>query len=762
MEPTAPPRWRVVLPALVALLALAHWPLFAGRSVIFRDTWLWVIPARALVRDALLSGRLPRWNPFVGLGFSVPSEPLYGLFYPPHLATTLPFADVAWGASLDAWLHLLLGALGCAALASRLGARSLGAVVAGLAWSLSGPTQSTWSLGVILYGSAWIPWCAVAAHDLSTAPPGAPWRRALLLAMVPLAMALLVGEPFIALFGALAGVAMALPSTPPRQWPRSLGAWALASAGALLLAAPTLAPMLAGAASSQRATPLSRLVAEQMSMPPWRLLDLGVFGGVGLAWSLRIDPAVNALLDPAPLLESMYLGSAVVLLAALGLGRSRPRVALLSLALLGVALSLGRHTPAHGVWRVVALPFRYMRSPEKYLALTTVAVAALAGLGVDRLLRERRAALVATACAAGVYLALWASARAWMPVGLSRVIPQGAVFGVACAALLAAAALLARRRPTAAAALVVAAVALDLGENVRRFPRWGDWAVAGREPAMAAAMRSVGPRGHPPRLYRSDALERSRRSFGEATGFLRETMRANTNGLYGVAELPGYDVGVPLETTALVERRRIDALRVLSVDAALMPTRSGAPPAGLQRLSEVAPGATLHRVLDTLPRSYVARESVELSLEGAREHLLDPEVVRGGRVLLLGSQNTVIPAGTGARAVPCRLVSTGDGERVVDCDAPDGGWAVFIEQWTRGWSATVDGRPAGTVRQANLVGLAVRLGPSARSQRVRVWITPPGERAGAWLGALSWGALCAGLYLSWRARGRSAALRPPG
>nr|MBK7068520.1 hypothetical protein [Deltaproteobacteria bacterium] len=205
--------------------------------------------------------------------------------------------------------------------------------------------------------------------------------------MVPLAMALLVGEPFIALFGALAGVAMALPSTPPRQWPRSLGAWALASAGALLLAAPTLAPMLAGAASSQRAAPLSRLVAEQMSMHPWRLLDLGVFGGVGLAWSLRIDPAVNALLDPAPLLESMYLGSAVVLLAALGLGRSRPRVALLSLALLGVALSLGHHTPVHGVWRVVALPFRYMRSPEKYLALTAVAVAALAGLGVDRLLR---------------------------------------------------------------------------------------------------------------------------------------------------------------------------------------------------------------------------------------------------------------------------------------------------------------------------------------------------------------------------------------
>ena len=87
MEPRSPPRWRVVFPTLVALLALSHAPMFAGRSVIFRDTWLWVIPARAIIRDALRSGHLPRWNPFVGLGFSVPAEPLYGLFYPPRLAT---------------------------------------------------------------------------------------------------------------------------------------------------------------------------------------------------------------------------------------------------------------------------------------------------------------------------------------------------------------------------------------------------------------------------------------------------------------------------------------------------------------------------------------------------------------------------------------------------------------------------------------------------------------------------------------------------
>lgn len=749
-------RWRVVGPALVALLALTHWQLFVGRAVVFRDTWLWVIPARALVRDALLSGHLPRWNPFVGLGFSVPAEPLYALFYPPHALTSL-LPDVAWGASLDVWVHLLLGALGCAALASRLGARSAGAVVSGVAWSLAGSVQSEWSCGVRLFGLAWMPWCAVAAHHLALAPAGRPCRRALLLASLPVALALLVGEPFVALFGVIAGASLAVAATGGAPLLRALFRWAVASVGAVLLAAPTLFPMIAGAASSQRASSLSRLAAEGMSLHPWRLLDLGAFGGVGMAWTLRVDPAVNAMLDPAPLLESVYLGSAVVVLAALGIGRSRARLALLALAALGLLLALGHHTPVHGVFRALALPFRYMRSPEKYLALTTVAVATLAGLGADRLLSSRRAALTATGAMAAVYLALWLTSRAWMPRGVAMVMPQAALIGLAAAALMTVAALAARRFPIAGAALLAATVTLDLGENVRRFPRWASWAEAGRAPPMAAAMRAMAPRGGVPRLYRSDALERSRRGFGEATAFLHATMRANTNGLYGVGELPGYDVAVAPETTALVERRRIDALRVLSVDAALMPTRAGAV-AGLERVMDAAPGATLYRVLETLPRAYVAGEGVAASDEAARAQVLDAAVVRGERVLLSGAGGSGGRAGRGE----CRVVRSGDGEREADCVAVDGGWAVFIEQWTPGWRATVDGHAAGAVRRANLVGLAVRLAPSSRAQRVRVWVEAPGLGAGVLVGLGGWAAVAVGWWVSSRARARSEALPPRG
>jgi len=757
-SPTPPPRWRALFPALLALLALTHAPLFAGRSVIYRDTWLWVIPARALVRDALLAARLPRWNPFVGLGFSVPAEPLYGLVYPSHLATLLS-PDVAWGASLDAWLHLLLGALGCAALAARLGARSVGAVVAGAAWSLSGPIQSEWSCGVRLFGLAWLPWCAVAAVDLAAAPPGAPWRRAALRAVVPVALAMLAGEPFVALFGACFGAALGLATADRDRAPRTLAGLTLAALAATLLAAPTLAPMLAGAASSQRSSALPRELAEQLSMHPWRLVDLGTLGGLGMAWSMRVDPAVNAMLDPHPLLDSLYLGAAVLALAALGVGRARARVALLALAALGLLLALGRHTPVHAVFRRVILPFAYMRSPEKYLVLTSTAVAVLAGLGAERLLLDRRAALRATAGLALGYLALWVTARAWMPRGLAMMIPQGAVVAVAAMALLAGAAALARRSPRAAMALVVAAVTLDLGENTRRFGRWGDGAEALREPAVAAAARALGPRAGVARMYRSDAFERALRG-GDRVGFGRATLQANTSGLFGVATLPGYDVGVSPEVGLLLARRRIDALRVLSVDAALMPTRAAGAPAGLAAVMDPAPGATLYRVLETLPRAYVARESVGMSLEDTRAHLLDAEVVSGRRVLLMGGPTR--GSAEGGAGVACRAVSMGDGERVVDCDAPMGGHAVFIEQWTRGWSATVNGQATGPVLQANLVGLAVPLGASPRPQRVRVWVTPPGERAGLVLGVLAWAALGLGLWLSSRARARSEAHPPPG
>ena len=274
-------------------------------------------------------------------------------------------------------------------------------------------------------------------------------------------------------------------------------------------------------------------------MHPWRLVDLTILGGLGMAWSMRIDPVVNAMLDPHPLLDSIYLGAAVVALAALGVQRTRARLTLVALAALGVLLALGHHTPVHAVFRRVVVPFGYMRAPEKYLALTTTAVALLAGLGAERLLVDRRAALRTAGACALAYLALWASAKEWMPRGLAMMIPQGAVIGLAAMALCAGAAAVARRHPPMAQALVIAAVTLDLGENTRRFDRWRDGASAVRVPPAATAVRSVRAPGQgPARVYRSDAFEATLQA-GDRLSFGRATFQGNTGGLFGLATLPG-------------------------------------------------------------------------------------------------------------------------------------------------------------------------------------------------------------------------------
>jgi len=57
-------------------LAVVYLPMFFGRIVFFRDIAHWIFPARIFVRDSLLRGELPAWNPLQGLGFAAFSNPL--------------------------------------------------------------------------------------------------------------------------------------------------------------------------------------------------------------------------------------------------------------------------------------------------------------------------------------------------------------------------------------------------------------------------------------------------------------------------------------------------------------------------------------------------------------------------------------------------------------------------------------------------------------------------------------------------------------
>ena len=62
------------------------------------------------------------------------------------------------------------------------------------------------------------------------------------------------------------------------------------------------------------------------------------------------------------------------------------------------------------------------------------------------------------------------------------------------------------------------------------------------------------------------------------------------------------------------------------------------------------------------------------------------------------------------------------------------GYAVVLDAWAPGWSATVDGRDA-TVARADLIARAVRVEPGARHIVFRY--RPPGLLVGAAISALA-------------------------
>ena len=62
------PSRRRLMGLSVVLVAAVFFPLWLGRIVFTSDVAHWMLPARWFVRDSLLRGEWPAWNPLQGLG----------------------------------------------------------------------------------------------------------------------------------------------------------------------------------------------------------------------------------------------------------------------------------------------------------------------------------------------------------------------------------------------------------------------------------------------------------------------------------------------------------------------------------------------------------------------------------------------------------------------------------------------------------------------------------------------------------------------
>jgi hypothetical protein len=741
-------------------MCAVYLPLLVGQVLYQRDVTRQLYPERDFLHESYRQGDSPLWNPLLGLGLSTLANPLNEIFYPPNASLVLAHSPRT--TSFFLLFHLVLGGLGMMVLLRQLvKAPAPAALVAGLAWCLSGYSTSEVVAGMRLMSGAYLPWSAVGLVYLSRlVGGGASLRRTLAgvaWAALPLGLCFTAGDLFFVILAGMFAVCVALgdtlagAATEPIAWRRWIVRFAigvgLTVVVAGLLGSATIVPAQRAARGSDRLAAFPRQVAEVGSFHPWRLAEMAAQGAMG-------DPYTNYPAGPwvgepglggRPLLYGVYVGSGLLALALLAFGRRRPVAALLGIvAVFFLFVSFGRHTWLHGAFRILVPPLAFMRGPEKYLAIVTASLSLLAGLGCARILdRNERlwmrallvpAALVALALAAGLF-------PPPMVAGVRTSAFSTLPFALAGVALI----WLAGRSARLAGPLLVALVAVDMARSVFTLQNFVAPEQLGGEPEAArAVLADARARGHlaPPRVYRAPDVDRAIESalppttVAQVQRNLVSTLIDNHAGSFGVGCVPGYDAATPAALTALWQgglRAGLDLLRLTGTEYVVLP-KGMKPRPDLDPLLDPAPGVRLFHVEGALPRVYLSQASAPMPDAQALSAVFAPKVVAGDEVILAASPApppTVTPGEPNSGSLgQCQLRAFSHARVEAECEAHSAALAVFLEQYDEGWSATVDGQRTPVLR-ANLVMRAVPLAKGRH--RIVLRFSPAGLALGVCL-----------------------------
>jgi hypothetical protein len=409
----------VVLPLLVVQgVMLVRQPVSADILFLFLPNATWL-------REQLLGGTLPLWNPHLLAGHPFLAELQTQVLYPPSLLFLLGPPERVLGPYL--FLHLVWLALGTWRLARYSGASRRAAVLAGIAAGLCPLAVEHYTHPNMLCGLSWVPWVWGSGRLLAHRPT----RRGMALLGVLVACSVLAGSPELTLL-ALAGLGWCL-------WRRTrwtLGAVALGAG----LSAVTWIPFLELLVRSDRSAGLGAGDVVQFSLFPRELVDL-------------VLPFVRFGADRSGVQtfqSILFLGVGLLVLAAWGLWRHKGLAAVCGVLVLLALGDAGRLFSWLYAWVPGAGFFRF---PIKFLSPLPVLLALAVASGFTawergpRPTTRRLGAVLASVCLLGACAlavagagAGWAVSVAW--VGLvggallaSRVLAPGRRVWVAAAVL---------------------------------------------------------------------------------------------------------------------------------------------------------------------------------------------------------------------------------------------------------------------------------------------------------------------------------------
>ena len=362
-------------------LTFYHRLWFPGQILIKGDAFRLFLPMKQYTIERLSTGGLPQWFPYEAMGRPFIGVTETGVFHPfTVLYFLFPVADAYRASTL---LSCILAAIGAFVLGRRLGFSHTGALVAGIAFALSGYVVSLTDNLLYLYSICVLPlFCAGLDKMLRdirwwAVAPAVVW-----------ATVFLHGDVQTGYYFGFIALLWTVARAPGPYWDAGLRL-GLASGLAALLAGIQLGPALTvfvGSARAQQA--LFREEVMLLSTPPLRLLTM-LASPVGE----ELDPNVlgrSFFGNPEGIgwTESLYLGGPVLGLALLGIWYRRDLRVLAWLGGIAALLSLGQFGGLYKLFYHVVPLWSVFRFPEKLMGVATFSVAMLSGAGVD-VLRSR-------------------------------------------------------------------------------------------------------------------------------------------------------------------------------------------------------------------------------------------------------------------------------------------------------------------------------------------------------------------------------------
>ncbi|MEM1178089.1 MAG: hypothetical protein AAGM22_07090 [Acidobacteriota bacterium] len=395
----------LIVPTL-AILALSSASLIDGSGTLYhRDFLTSHLPLKAAHANLLTDGHLlPTIDPYRSGGQPLLGNPNALPLYPTNVFFFV--ASPLWAMNAHVWVHWLLAPFALFWLARAFGLSRPSAWAAGAIYATSGYFLSLFNLYNLIAAATWTPALVAACLEARRGRPGRwPAAGALWTLIV------LGGDPlYAALAGLMALSVMLLPIPgPSTPWTRFVPRCAVAFGLGTAVTLPMIVEMLRILPASFRGHwRYSMEAALAQSWDPRTALEWLMpffFGPLSYDFWGREFFGGNP-----PLLYALYPGTlALVLVIIAGRPRGR-RMGQWAWGWIAVGgfLTLGIYNPA--MWWLYRLPgASVLRYPIKAWLLVAVAASLLAGLGLERALREGRGPLLRRllGIASLGYLGLW-------------------------------------------------------------------------------------------------------------------------------------------------------------------------------------------------------------------------------------------------------------------------------------------------------------------------------------------------------------------